>query len=96
MLNRRSEEITLLAIVEACQGAIWSDFQDASQDELEHGCALHWAGVELQEAVAGVLSRWTLACLLEKPCPSMKHLCERCLLLQRSFAVLKEGEKRDE
>ncbi|MDY0166718.1 MAG: Rrf2 family transcriptional regulator [Thermoguttaceae bacterium] len=96
VLHRRPEEVNLLAVVETCQGAVWSDFQDASSDDLEHGCAFHRAGVELQEAIAGILSRWTLACLLEKPCPSVKHLCERCLLMQRSFAVLKDGEKQDD
>lgn len=68
-LNRSPEEISLLSIVEACQGAILGDFcQDA--DRLEETCAFHQAGAELHEATVGVLSRWTLAELLQKPCPS--------------------------
>jgi Rrf2 family protein len=68
-LNRPPDEISLLSIVEACQGAILGDFcQDA--EELEKTCAFHQAGAELHGAIVGVLSRWTLAELLQKPCPS--------------------------
>jgi len=68
-LNRPPEEISLLSLVEACQGTILGDFcQDA--DRLEKTCAFHQAGAELHGAVVGVLSRWTLAELLRKPCPS--------------------------
>ncbi len=96
MLHRRPEEVSLLTVVEACQGAILADFYDATEKDLEHACAFHQAGVELHQAIADVLSRWTLACLLKNPCPSVKHLSERCLLMQGSFAVLKDGEKHDD
>jgi Rrf2 family protein len=89
-LNRRPEEITLLAVVEACQGAILGDFCGDSED-LEHACAFHHAGVELHRAIVGVLSRWTLADLLEKPCPTAEDLQARCLLTSGSFAALKTG-----
>ncbi len=68
-LNRSPDEISLLAIVEACQGAILGDFcQDA--EDFDNTCAFHQAGAELHEAIVGILSRWTLAQLLLKPCPS--------------------------
>ncbi len=68
-LNRPPEEISLLSIVEACQGAILASFcQDA--DELEKTCAFHRAGAEVHQAMVGILSRWTLADLLQSPCPS--------------------------
>ncbi len=71
-LNRPPDEISLLSIVEACQGAILGDFcQDA--DRLEKTCAFHQAGAELHGAIVGILSRWTLAELLRKPCPSETH-----------------------
>lgn len=69
LLNRLPEEVTLRAVVEACQGTILGDFcSDAS--DLANVCALHRAGAALHEAIIGVLSRWTLADLLSKPCPS--------------------------
>lgn len=69
LLNRPPEEVTLLAVVEACQGAILGDFCSAAPD-LSNICALHRAGAELHEAIIGVLSRWTLADLLSQLCPS--------------------------
>ncbi|NLY02897.1 MAG: Rrf2 family transcriptional regulator [Rhodopirellula sp.] len=68
-LNRAPADVTLLAIVESCQGTILGDFcEDA--EELEKTCALHQAGAELHRAIVSVLSRWTLAHLLAKPRPS--------------------------
>jgi Rrf2 family protein len=65
-LNREPGEITLLAIAEACQGAILGDFcSDASL--LSHACAFHQAGAELHRAIVDVLSRWSLADFLAKP-----------------------------
>ena len=69
VLHRPPEEITLLSIVEACQGAIPGDFcSDA--DDLSKTCAFHQAGAELHRAMVGVLSRWTLAHFLSNPKPS--------------------------
>lgn len=65
----RPRDITLLAIVEACQGAIVGDFCHAVHPE-ESGCAFHHAASELHRAITGVLSHWTLEDLLEKPAPS--------------------------
>jgi len=68
-LNLPPEEITLLAIVEACQGAILADFCEEGAD-LAKTCAFHQAAAELHDATVRVLSRWTLAELLENPRPS--------------------------
>ena len=67
-LNRPPESVTLLAVVEACQGVILGDF---CQGEVEPSltCAFHQAGMELHQAVVGVLSRWTLADLIGRPSP---------------------------
>jgi Rrf2 family protein len=66
---RRPEEITLLAIVEACQGTIVGDYCKSSRPSL-HQCSFHKAAMELHEAITGVLERWTLADLLEQPVES--------------------------
>ncbi len=67
-LNRPPESVTLLAVVEACQGVILSNF---CQGEVEPSltCAFHQAGMELHQAIVGVLSRWTLADLIRRPNP---------------------------
>lgn len=60
------ESITLLAIVEACQGTIVGDYC-RSNKPLGSTCSFHQAAVELHEAITGVLKRWTVADLLQKP-----------------------------
>jgi Rrf2 family protein len=61
-----AESVTLLAVVEACQGAIVGNYCAAARPEPAH-CSFHRAAVELQNAITGVLGRWTLADLLAKP-----------------------------
>ena len=74
------EDITLLAIVEACQGAILASFcEDAGK--LSETCGFHQAAAELHDAIVSVLARWTLADFVAKPHPSKalrKHV--RCCL----------------
>lgn len=69
LLNRPAETITLLSIVEACQGIVVGDFCQTTAN-LRQACAFHQAGVELHHAILGVLSRWTLADFLRRPEPS--------------------------
>lgn len=59
-------EITLLSIVEACQGPIAGDYC-RSNKPLGSTCSFHQAAVELHEAITGVLQRWTVADLLRTP-----------------------------
>ena len=68
-LNLPPEEITLLAIVEACQGTILADFCEDGAD-LAQTCAFHQAAAELHDAIVRVLSKWTLAELLANPHPA--------------------------
>lgn len=68
VLNRDPKEITLLAIAEACQGAILGDFCEEAED-LAKTCALHQACAELHQAIVGILSRWSLAQFVEHPRP---------------------------
>lgn len=64
-LLRSPEEVTLLAIVEACQGAILPDYCRAA-GATAHFCAFHQAAQELHLAIVGVLERWTLRDLLRQ------------------------------
>ena len=68
-LARSTKDVTMLAIVEACQGAILGDFCQGALD-LREACAFHRATAELHQAIVGVLSSWTLADLLKKPWPA--------------------------
>lgn len=65
-LNRPPAEVTLLALVEACQGTIVGDYCSGDYDPA-NVCAFHQAALELHHAITGVLGRWTLAHLLERP-----------------------------
>lgn len=56
-------DITLLSIVEACQGAIVGDYCRSLRPESAY-CGFHRAAAELHEAITGVLGRWTLEDLL--------------------------------
>lgn len=64
-LIRQPKEITVLSIVEACQGAIAGSYCKSSRPQHSF-CNFHLAALELREAITGVLRRWTLAALLEK------------------------------
>ncbi len=67
-LARPAEAITLLEVVEACQGRILGDYcVDADTPKLV--CAFHKAMLELHEAIVSTLQRWTLAQILHKPLP---------------------------
>jgi len=61
-------EISLLAIVEACQGRILGDYCQPS-DKLELVCAYHEAMHQVHEAVLRELRRYTLADLVARPAP---------------------------
>jgi len=79
-LNCAAKDITLLMIVEACQGAIHGNFCQDTRD-LSKTCALHQAGAELHQAIIKVLSGWTLADFCRQPCPASELRSNvRCLL----------------
>ena len=71
LLNRRPSDVTLLAIVEACQGAIAGSYCQGIPD-LRMACAFHRAAVELQHSVVSVLSRWNLEQLGASPRPTKR------------------------
>lgn len=66
MLLRNPAEVTLLEIVEACQGKILADYcRDV--DDTVRVCAFHKAMLEVHESVTSILARWTLSDLAGDP-----------------------------
>jgi Rrf2 family protein len=70
-LSKRAENITLLAVVEACQGVVTADYCE-DFDRIGLTCGFHQAMAELHAVIVGVLGKWTVAQLLQKPGP---HEC---------------------
>jgi Rrf2 family protein len=60
------QSVTLLAIVEACQGTIVGNYCASVRPEPMQ-CSFHRAALELHHAITGVLARWSLADLLVNP-----------------------------
>jgi Rrf2 family protein len=67
-LERDPAGISLQEVVEACQGKILADYC-APFDNLDLVCSFHHSMHELHQAITGVLDKWTMADLAEKPCP---------------------------
>ncbi|MFZ5928022.1 MAG: RrF2 family transcriptional regulator [Acidobacteriota bacterium] len=65
-LARNPRKVTLLAVVEACQGALVGNYCRSGRESSQM-CGFHQAALELHKAIENVLARWTLARLLEKP-----------------------------
>jgi Rrf2 family transcriptional regulator, nitric oxide-sensitive transcriptional repressor len=66
LLTRSPDEITLLDVVEACQGLVTANYcsEPAPGTPI---CGYHEAMAELHEAITSTLSRWTLRDLLTTP-----------------------------
>jgi len=69
LLARSPEKITLLDVVEACQGVIVGSYCRKIDVREVPVCSFHRAMQEIHDATTGVLRRWTLADLLENPTP---------------------------
>lgn len=63
-LARSPNDLTLLEIVELCQGGLVGHYCERAGQKVDRACGYHQAMEELQEATAQVLERWTLARLL--------------------------------
>lgn len=90
--SRPPGEISLLAIVEACQGVTVGDY---CRDGRHAGsaCAYHQAMVELHKAITGVLSRWNLAQVIDRPKPH-RHVAGR-LACRLSWEEAEPGSARE-
>lgn len=93
-LNKRPGEITLLAIVEACQGAIVGGYCQEIED-IGIACSFHHAAVELREAIIDVLSRWSVEQLAQSPLPT-KRLPggKQCMMAPLLLSLGKPGLSR--
>lgn len=61
-------QITLLAVVEACQGTVQGNYcQDVPAERVPLMCGWHQAMWELKESCRSVLSKWTIARIMEQP-----------------------------
>lgn len=67
-LARPAEAISLMDIMQACQGQLVGDFC-TDTDDIESVCGFHQAMHEVHRATVSILSRWTLAELGLKPLP---------------------------
>jgi Rrf2 family protein len=71
VLAQAASDVTLLAIVEACQGLLPAAYcQELGPTALRSACAFHQAMDEVYTATKNALSHWTLADLLEHPGPT--------------------------
>lgn len=68
-LARRPEDVTVLEIVEACQGRVLADYCDG-EAEAHQVCAFHRAMSELHDAIVSTLEAWSLADLVHQPRPA--------------------------
>lgn len=83
-LSRDPAAVTLLDIVEACQGTIVGDYCNSTRPE-SNFCSFHRAAQELHVAITGVLGRWTLAELLENPCGKGEGVGLGCLIARGPY-----------
>lgn len=99
LLNKHPNEITLLAIVEACQGTIVGSYCQDIHD-LAITCSFHRAAIELRQAIVGVLSHWSLEQLAKLPAPTKRLPGKHCMMVGfplplRGANAVRPGRKRN-
>ncbi|HOV33222.1 MAG TPA: Rrf2 family transcriptional regulator [Candidatus Hydrogenedens sp.] len=67
-LGTLPEQITLLEIIETCEGKILGDYCKET-DNIEQVCAFHQAMYEVRSSLTHTLRKWTLKKILQKPLP---------------------------
>ncbi len=70
VLARRPREITLLEIVEACQGLLIGSYCRAIGDADGPVCAFHQAMLEIHRCMKRILAKYSLADLANRPLPT--------------------------
>ena len=89
-LLAKPEQLTLLAIVEACQGKLLADYC-SDVFNMNHVCNWHRALDELHKASTSVLLRWTLADILKCPAPTGPINSDtHCRISKKEFDWLKK------
>ena len=84
-LAKPNEQITILAIMEACQGVLLKAFCDTPAESVESICAFHDAILQARQATIQVPSKWTLANLVARPVGSVAG--DFHLMCKMRFAV---------
>ena len=69
-LSRAPEDITLLDVVESCQGLIVGNYCTSIEGHQDPVCAFHQAMVEVHQTTIAVLSKWTIADLAARSGPA--------------------------
>jgi Rrf2 family protein len=95
-MNLAARDVTLLSIVEACQGAILPDCCQNDSDP-RHACAFHRAASQLHQSIVGVLAAWTLAEFLRCPGPGRglrNHTCRIQMARQGAPRRSQKGRAR--
>jgi Rrf2 family protein len=69
LLERRADTVTVLDILEACQGIIAPGYCRAVDLSVVPVCAFHRMASEVHHATVEVLARWKLSDLLAHPVP---------------------------
>jgi Rrf2 family protein len=88
-LLAKPEQVTLLDVMEACQGKLLADYC-SEVFNLDHVCNWHRALDELHKAMVGVLEKWTLADILRCPFPSAPlNSATHCRIAKPEFDWLK-------
>jgi Rrf2 family protein len=80
-LARPPQDVTLLQIVEACQGLIVGNYCQGLGGASTGVCGFHRAMQEVHDATVKTLSRWTLADLVQQPAPAEATSCKMAILV---------------
>jgi Rrf2 family protein len=75
-LARSPKDITLRAIVEACQGLIVGNYCQTLRGATAGVCGFHQAMQQIYESTVATLSRWTLEDLIAQPAPAGSTACK--------------------
>lgn len=66
-LSRAPKQISLLDVVEACQGLLIGNYCEGIEGHVEPLCGFHQAMYEVHQSTLSILGRWTLADLAVCP-----------------------------
>lgn len=90
LLARSPDRISLLQVVEACQGLVTADYC-GEEPNSDRACSYHKAMAQLYRGIVNTLSSWTLQDLLGRPAnppeEGQEHVC------RMYFSALAELEK---
>jgi len=98
-LAREPNKITLLEVVEACEGAIIGNHcrEFPNPAMINRTCGFHQAMVEFQEGVKDILRKWSIEDLASKPLSDAKVApdCKLCRILDAEKNMPKDGNLLD-